>query len=172
MIKPLKPPCRALENKQTSLRSREMHPYPRLRRYFPRRGKSALRFPLESCGTLLSTHSPTASVEGKVVRQHQRGCRFSITRQGGCMVFQRAKRVWLVFLRAIARLYGFIILAPLLFEGRPPLCREAAGPFGNNGKHRPADWYLMPSASLTILTEILRSAQDDAGRRGSPATSH
>ena len=74
------------------------------------------------------------------------------------MVFQRAKRVWLVFLRAIARLYGFIILAPLLFEGRPPpplseamhpfyttlgtegrrpdgchtpLCREAAGPYGN-----------------------------------------
>ncbi len=43
MIKPLKPPFRALENMQTGLRPMEMHPYPRLRRYFPRRGKSALR---------------------------------------------------------------------------------------------------------------------------------
>ena len=45
--------------------------------------------------------------------------------------------------------------------GRPdgchtPLCAESAGPYGNTGKHRPADWYLMPSISLTILTEILR----------------
>ena len=30
------------ENHTTSLRSMEMHPYPRLRRYFPRRGKFAL----------------------------------------------------------------------------------------------------------------------------------
>ena len=48
---------------------------------------------------------------------HQRGCRFSLARKGSCTVFQRAKRVWLVFLRAIARLYGFIILAPNIFEG-------------------------------------------------------
>ena len=30
------------ENQTTGLRPMEMHPYPRLRRYFPRRGKSAL----------------------------------------------------------------------------------------------------------------------------------
>ena len=44
MIKPLQPPLRAKENRQTALPAMEMHPYPRLRRYFPRRGKSALRF--------------------------------------------------------------------------------------------------------------------------------
>ena len=100
----------------------------------------------------------------------------------------------LVFPRAKPGCKGFIILAPLLFEGRPPrplplerqrtqplapragrpdgchtpLCAEGAGPYGNTGKHRPADWYLMPSISLTILTEILRFAQDDSERRGSP----
>ncbi len=31
-----------MENQTTGLRPMEMHPYPRLRRYFPRRGKSAL----------------------------------------------------------------------------------------------------------------------------------
>ncbi len=33
---------------------------------------------------------------------------------------------------------------------------------------RPADWYLPAFHSLIILTEILRSAQDDNGRRGFP----
>ena len=37
-----------------------------------------------------------------------------------------------------------------------PLRPTAAGPFGNTGKHRPADWYLSAFCSLTILTEILR----------------
>ena len=36
--------------------------------------------------------------------------------QGGCMVFQRAKRVWHVFPRAKTRLYGFIV--PPLAEGK------------------------------------------------------
>ena len=39
MIKPLQPPLRAKENRQTALPAMEMHPYPRLRRYFPLRGK-------------------------------------------------------------------------------------------------------------------------------------
>ena len=57
--------------------------------------------------------------------------------------------------------------------GRPdgchtPLCAEGAGPYGNTGKHRPADWYLMPSISLTILTETLRFAQDDGCPAGLP----
>ena len=34
--------CGGSENQTTGLRPMEMHPYPRLRRYFPRRGKSAL----------------------------------------------------------------------------------------------------------------------------------
>ena len=34
------------ENRTTALRAMEMHPYPRLRRYFPRWGKSALCFSL------------------------------------------------------------------------------------------------------------------------------
>ena len=33
---------------------------------------------------------------------------------------------------------------------------------------RPADWYLPAFHSLIILTKILRFAQDDSGRRGSP----
>ena len=39
MIIPLQPPLRAKENRQTALPAMEMHPYPRLRRYFPLRGK-------------------------------------------------------------------------------------------------------------------------------------
>ncbi len=34
--------CGGSENQTTGLRPMEMHPYPRLRRYFPRRGKFAL----------------------------------------------------------------------------------------------------------------------------------
>ena len=34
MIKPYNRALGAMENKQTGLRSLEMHPYPRLRRYF------------------------------------------------------------------------------------------------------------------------------------------
>ena len=45
MIKPNNRTLGAMENMQTRLRPMEMHPYPRLRRYFPRRWKSALRFP-------------------------------------------------------------------------------------------------------------------------------
>ena len=60
---------------------------------------------------------PPLQRRGRWWRSHQRGCRFSLARKGGCTVFQRAKRVWPVFLRAIARLYGFIILAPNIFEG-------------------------------------------------------
>ena len=105
---------------------------------------------------------------------------------------RRGLHVFLSPARAVVKV--LFILAPLLFEGRPPrplplerqrtqplapragrpdgchtpLCAEGAGPYGNTGKHRPADWYLMPSISLTILTEILRFAQDDSERRGSP----
>ena len=47
--------------------------------------------------------------------RRQKGC-ISLARKGGCTVFQRAKRVWLVFPRATARLYGFIV--PPLTGGR------------------------------------------------------
>mgnify|MGYP001421832191 CR=1 FL=1 len=43
-----------MENMQTRLRLWKMHPYPRLRRYFPRRGKFALR--LLSCSISCSRH--------------------------------------------------------------------------------------------------------------------
>ena len=47
-----------------------------------------------------------------------------------------------------------------------PPCRAAAGPFGNTGKHRPADWYLTTDDSISALTEILRCAQDDEWEAG------
>ena len=75
MIKPLQPRLWR-EGKQANLATLvEMHPYPRLRRYFLRRGKSALRFPVESCGTMLSTHSPTAKRGEGGGASHQRGRR-------------------------------------------------------------------------------------------------
>ena len=49
-----------------------------------------------------------------------------------------------------------------------PHARKGVSTFGNTGKRRPADWYLPTFESLAIFTEILRSAQDDSGRRGSP----
>ena len=49
-----------------------------------------------------------------------------------------------------------------------PHARKGVSTFGNTGKRRPADWYLPKFESLAIFTEILRSAQDDSGRRGSP----
>ena len=48
--------------------------------------RASLYLPIESCGTLLSVHSPPASAGGRWWRSHQRGCLFSIARQGGCMV--------------------------------------------------------------------------------------
>ena len=45
-----------------------------------------------------------------------KGGRIFLARKGGCTVFQRAKRVRLVFPRATARLYGFIV--PPLAEGK------------------------------------------------------
>ena len=49
-----------VENRKTALRAMEMHPFCRLRRRLPRRGRFALRFPSELCGTLLSIHSAPA----------------------------------------------------------------------------------------------------------------
>jgi hypothetical protein len=73
MIKPLQPPWRA-KGKQANRACgvREMHPYPRLRRYFPRRGKFWRRYASELCGTLFSTHSVPVRGKGGAVR-HQRG---------------------------------------------------------------------------------------------------
>ena len=49
-----------------------------------------------------------------------------------------------------------------------PLCAAGAGPFGNTGKHRPADWYLSRDDSLSACTKILRFAQDDCCPVGLP----
>ena len=130
---------------------------------------------------MLSAHSAPALPGERWWRSHQRGE----------PLFHRPKGGWLVFpspVRAVVKVS--YILAPLLFDGRSPrpfplseamqpfyttlgtegrrpdgchtpLCREAAGPFGNTGKHRPADWYLSTDDSISILTEILRFAQDD-----------
>ena len=43
-----KPPCGRGKPYNRAFGAREIHPYPRLRRYFPRRGKSALHFALIS----------------------------------------------------------------------------------------------------------------------------
>ena len=51
----------------------EMHPF--CLRHLPRRGRSALRFLVESCGTMLSTHSPTSEAGGKVVASATKGGR-------------------------------------------------------------------------------------------------
>ena len=55
------------ENHTTLLRSLEMHP-------FPRRGKSALRFPVESYDTLLSIHSPTVHILHRMCKSGEVRC--------------------------------------------------------------------------------------------------
>ena len=68
----------------------------------PRRGKSTLRFPMESYGTLLSIHSSTAKRGGeRWWRQPPKGDAFPRPK-GGLPVFPRAK----------PSCKGFLILAP------------------------------------------------------------
>ena len=67
----------------------------------PRRGKSALRFPMESYGTLLSIHSSTAKRGERWWRQPPKGDAFPRPK-GGLPVFPRAK----------PSCKGFLILAP------------------------------------------------------------
>ena len=112
---------------QPPWRAREMHPYPRLRRYFPRRGKFALCFPVESCGTLLSIHSPTASAGGRWWRSHQRGGRFSHAR------------------RAVVRFYH--TGAPL-FSKAPTTPSEPCEPFAPSEPSRPKGVSIRAPASL------------------------
>ena len=94
----------------------EMHPF--CLRHLPRRGRSVLRFLVESCGTMLSTHSPTSEagalwilsnvphssegnrranlpLRGRRRRRRQKGC-ISIARRAVCL-----------FSTGEARLYGF-----------------------------------------------------------------
>ena len=51
----------------------EMHPF--CLRHLPRRGRSALRFLVELCGAMLSTHSPPSEAGGKVVAPATKGGR-------------------------------------------------------------------------------------------------
>ena len=73
------------ENRQTALRAIEMHPFCRLRRRLPRRG----RFVLHSASGLISISRHSAaktSPSGGSGAQHQKGC-ISTRRRRGCMVF-------------------------------------------------------------------------------------
>ncbi len=59
------------------------------------------------CGSKVSTGCCPTACGGKVVAPATKGGRFSLARKGGCMVFQRAKQVWLVFPRAKPGSKGF-----------------------------------------------------------------
>ena len=55
------------ENQTTGLRPLEMHPYPRLRRYFPRRGKFSCRSAFELISTLKHSVAKTSPSGGGAV---------------------------------------------------------------------------------------------------------
>ena len=86
-------PLRGMENRTTGLRPLEMHPYPRLRRYFPRRGKFALRSTFELIS--ISRHS-AAKISPSGGDAAAGGRRGAFPRpQGGWFVFHgRSPVVW------------------------------------------------------------------------------
>ena len=116
---------------QTRLRLLEMHPFclrhlstgKRLTKFSvalrlptnfvrlpPRRGRFALRLPLDLISITKQSAARSAPSGGKVVRQHQKGCIYSST----------SEVVW-YFHRPIGRLPGFIIRGRPFFESTPTL---------------------------------------------------
>ena len=101
-------------------------PYPAAPDSHPIQGGeyTSLRSPVESCGTLVSTHSPTSEAgRGRWWRSHQRGS---------------------LFHRPLGRLPGFIIMAPPYFQkgahhGLCPLSDSDAtlGPCVSTGPYAP-----------------------------------
>ena len=96
------------------------------RHHFPRRGKSTLRSASKLISNSRHSAAKTSPSGGGAVGR--RGA-FPTRQRRGCMVFQRAKRVWLVFPRAKPGCKGFIILAPNIFEGAHHLLSEVMPPF-------------------------------------------
>ena len=135
-----------VENRQTALRAMEMHPFCRLRRRLPRRGRFALRFPSELCGTLLSIHSAPAFAGERWCRRHQRG--------------ESGRRPLIIVML-------FLLMNPKASSRNQP----AAGswkPAANclllcPQRFLPAHWYLGAFLTLTALTEILHFVQNDSG---------
>ena len=136
--------CGGSENQTTGLRPMEMHPYPRLRRYFPRRGKSAL---LSAFGLIqyeqhfgelatsggffplwcLRHHLPPAKAVGQQpvlcleqhLKQQSRGALLCprLRGKGGGASHQRGVRISHGRSPVVKVLYK---LAPLLFQGSQP----------------------------------------------------
>ena len=194
--------CGGSENQTTGLRPMEMHPYPRLRRYFPQRGKSALRSAfgliqyeqhfgeLAACGGFfplwcLRHHLPPRKSGGTTPRRGPSPpkafqCIASLEspppgetppQAAEGVHFPRSQGGWLVFPSPAGRLYGFIIRAPLLFQGRQPRpfpLSEATQPFyttlGTEG--RKARW--MPYAPLSQRRRPLREYRLAPPRQTSP----
>ena len=93
MIKPSQPRLwRERENKQTGLRPMEMHPYPRLRRYFPRRGKSALHSAVELISISMHSTARISPSGGDAAAGGRRGA-FPSRQRRGCMVFPDRRAV-------------------------------------------------------------------------------
>ena len=101
------------ETIQPRLWREEMHPYPRLRRYFPRRGKSSLPSASELISISRHKAAKTSPSGGGAVGR--RGEFPSNVARFACFLF--APR---------ARFCGFIIRGGLHLKGRPPLPPKAA----------------------------------------------
>ena len=148
-----------VENRQTALRAMEMHPFCRLRRRLPRRGRFALRFPSELCGTLLSIHSAPAFAgwQGNWIRREPLDARESsdtLSRGGRwCRRHQRGESGRRPLI--IAMLF---LLINKGIQPEPAGSRklEADSPHLYIQRLLPADWYLIAFLSYAPRTEILR----------------
>ena len=103
MIKPGSRPKGREENRTTGLRPWEIHPFCCLWRRLPRWGRFPLCLPVETCGTLHSTHSPTASAGGRWCRKAPKGasCRrqlFSVfpCATGAVVWFYQKRRPYMI----------------------------------------------------------------------------
>ena len=85
LIKPYNRPVGRGKQANRAFGPMEMHPYPRLRRYFPRRGKSALRLPSSFISCTKDSAAKISPSGGDAAEGGRRGA----------------------FPRAPARLYGF-----------------------------------------------------------------
>jgi hypothetical protein len=90
-------PLRGMENHTTGLHPSEIHPYPRLWRYFPRRGEVLTALCLKMLMSPKAEWRANLPLRGRRRRRRQKGC-ISIARQGGLPVFPgRSPVVWFSF---------------------------------------------------------------------------
>ena len=139
----------------------EMHPF--CLRHLPRRGRSALRFLVELCGAMLSTHSPPSEAGGKVVAPATKGGR---RRQAAIILapvgaYLHPAKDWF---QQFA--FGFISRNSIaMISGLRPLFFPPFGAFGTTFLHGKACHWILgrpraPYESSSLATPQKRGTMD------------